>query len=127
MKKKLRFYGLDEQTQKWIDSYLTGRSGYVAIGSRESIIKSTPYGVPQGSVMGPLLYLMYINELPMVAEDKLCRQSEHTDKEILFGRDCPKCSKIPIFADDSQYIVVSNNRELNQLNIVKNFEKIRVF
>ena len=127
LKKKLRFYGLDEQTQKWIDSYLTGRSGYVAIGTRESIIKSTPYGVPQGLVMGPLLYLMYINELPMVAEDKSCRQLEHTDKEILFGRDCPKCGTIPIFADDSQYICVSNNRELNQFNIVKNFEKIRGF
>ena len=127
MKNKLKFYGLDNETLKWIDSYLMGRSGYVAIGTRESMIKTTPYGVPQGSVLGPLLYLVYINELPMVAEDKNCRESEHCDKEILFGRECHKCGKIPIFADDTQYICVSNDRENNQRNIEKNFEKIREF
>ena len=127
LKNKLRFYSLDRQTLKWIDSYLTGRSGFVAIGSRESNIKSTPYGVLQGSVLGPLLYLMYINELPMVAEDESCNEDAHIDPETLFGRDCSKCGSIPIFTDDSQYICVSKSREVNQLNIAKNFEKIRGF
>ena len=61
LQEKLRYYGLDEQTLKWISSYLSWRSSYVVVGSAESTIKTTFCGVPQGSVMGPLLYLIYVN------------------------------------------------------------------
>ena len=55
---KISYYGFDKETIDWITSYLNFRSSFVVIGSANSRIRSTPHGVPQGSVMGPLLYLL---------------------------------------------------------------------
>ena len=78
---KLQFYGLDRNTMEWMESYLEGRSNYVVIGSAESVIKSTPSGVPQGSCLGPLLYLVYVNEMPSVLEDDNCQNPGHKQRE----------------------------------------------
>ena len=59
---KLDLYGIDEMTKRWLRSYLSDRSGYVVIRSSQSSIKKTDHGIPQGSVLGQLMYLMYINE-----------------------------------------------------------------
>ena len=85
---KISYYGFDRDTVDWIRSYLSHRSGYVAIGSGVSSIKSTPHGVPQGSVIGPLLYLLYVNEMLTVIEDNLCMNPNHNDKESLFKENC---------------------------------------
>ena len=60
LKKKLEYYNLGDDCLKWLHSYLDFRSSYVSIGSAISDIVKTEYGVPQGSVLGPLLYLCYI-------------------------------------------------------------------
>ena len=67
---KLRFYGFDDLTLKWIASYIEARSSFVEIGSARSRIVNNPFGVPQRSCLGPLLCLCYVNEMLHIVEDE---------------------------------------------------------
>ena len=81
--KKLNNYGIRGVANKLIKSYLTNRYQYVALGNTHSNKQSINCGVPQGSVLGPLLFLIYINDIA----------------------NCSKIGKIRIFADDTSAFV----------------------
>jgi len=69
---KLNHYGIRGVANKWFENYLLNRKQYVQIDQSRYNLCKIDCGVPQGSILGPLLYLIYVNDI-----------DKSTDSEIL--------------------------------------------
>ena len=86
---KLNFYGIGGLALDWFSSYLTGRKQYVEVDGVKSGLLPLSTGVPQGSILGPLLFLIYMNDIPNANEDF---------KYILYADDTTLFSTIQVLA-----------------------------
>ena len=62
---KLSMIGFSDHTVKWFQSYLSNRKFMINLENPFSEVSSISCGVPQGSILGPLLFLIYVNDMPM--------------------------------------------------------------
>ena len=65
---KLHYYGIRGTALKWFQSYLKDRMQCTEIGNTQSDLKYIKCGVPQGSILGPLLFLLYINDIVLSSD-----------------------------------------------------------
>ncbi len=105
---KLRAYGFKSSSAKWVNSYLCGRLQVTRVGQEISRPMLVDCGVPQGSILGPLLFSIYVNDMPK----------------------CLDLCKTNLYADDTALTIIANtrynleNKMNNILNDVFNWFKV---
>ena len=99
---KLEHYGIRGHALKWLESYLSNRKQFVSINGSESPTQIMEYGVPQGSILGPLLFIIYINDIPEIAQ----------------------FAKFILYADDANIILTADTIEQINVQLVKLSENL---
>ena len=80
--RKLKYYGFSDRVVKWFSDYFHLRRQVTIVNGNESTPSYVKHGVPQGSILGPLLFILYLNDLPRVV--KHCKISLYADDTCVY-------------------------------------------
>ena len=114
---KLYHYGIRGTAHDWFSSYLTGRQQYVEYNGHKSKTLNVSCGVPQGSNLGPLLFLLYINDLAFVSPKLFAVLFADDSNFFCTGKDLP--SLINTVNNELKYVVEWLNANKMSLNVDK--------
>lgn len=131
--KKLEKYGIRGNALRLFESYLSGRKQYVDLNGSCSTEREFTIGVPQGSCLGPLLFLIYVNDFPLVssqltsvlfADDTTVSCSHHSyenlvalmNSELIKIKNWTDSNRLTINISKTNAIVYSNRTILNPDN-----------
>ena len=121
---KMEIHGFDSNSIKWISNYLSCRSQKVLIDGHLSSSKPVMVGVPQGSILAPLLYLVYTNDLTEAVHDHCDPPSIQQQGELNFRSGCKICGSICLYADDSTYTISQNDPVLLKATMDAKYQNI---
>ena len=130
--KKLNFYGIRGITNSWFHSYLTQRKQYTIINNCKSALEDITCGVPQGSILGPILFLIYINDIQhstslnllSYADDTTIYSSNsnadilyaETNKELIKLDDWFRANKLSLNVKKTNYSIFSPTKFTQETN-----------
>ena len=98
---KLGRYGINGQILEWLGDFLQDRFQRVVLEGESSDWSMVYSGVPQGSIVGPMLFLLYVNDIP---ENLSCSSEMFADDTLLFNSDQPSSVHQPVCESLSQIV-----------------------
>ena len=120
--KKLTHYGIRGVANKWFQSFLEDRKQFTSVQGSKSAEKPIKYGVPQGSVLGPLLFILFINDLhkavefssvhhfadytnPLFIEKPLKKINKHINRKLKLTVDWIRENKLSLNASKTEIVL----------------------
>ena len=138
---KLNHYGIRGVALSWLKSYMTNRNQYVSYNGHQSATRVIRCGVPQGSILGPLLFLIYVNDLASVSDFLISALFADDTNMFASGQDIDylqskfnselknislwlQVNKLSLNVDKSHFMVFTGGRQGNPVTLEINGIKL---